>query len=260
VKQYKELDNKEPNGRIIDSAGIKESFAERRMSVPTACSECVSRQSCALSRSNWFQSIKTVSFYGRHVTLIRQGDPVKRVHVLRRGWLQIAHTIPNGKSIIDLWPPGNILGLSSIMLGDPAPYTATTLEDSEFEQADAAEFLKYLKKDAHVTFDLLRYISRKNRRLMEYFYDAAAKTPLEDRLLRALMEISATCSVQVEGGIRINLPLPMQILADRLGCSRQWISKLLGELEARGVLKRRNGWITLNHTNGNHQLLSGLSR
>jgi CRP/FNR family transcriptional regulator, cyclic AMP receptor protein len=248
MKQRWALDSDEPNSQIIGGAKVRGFVAERRKSVPPACSKCVSRQSCALSRSHWFQSIKTVSFYGRNVTFIRQGDPVKQIHVLRRGWLQISHVTPTGKSIVDLWSPGNILGITSIMMGDHSPYTATALENCEVEQVDIGKFLSHLKKDAHVAFDLLRYISRKNRRLLSHFYDAATKAPLEERLLSALEEISSTCSVQVDGGVRINLPLPMQILADRLGCSRQWISKLLSDLEARGVLKRRNGWITLNRT------------
>jgi CRP/FNR family transcriptional regulator, cyclic AMP receptor protein len=163
--------------------------------------------------------------------------------------MQITHAMPNGKSIVDLWPPGSIVGIAPAMLSNTYPYSAIALEDCEIEQADAVEFLKHLKKDAYVAFDLLRYISRQVTKLLGHFYVAVAKIPMEDRLLRVLHEISSTCGVRAEGGVRINLPLSVQVLADWIGCSRQWASRLLSDLEKRGALKRRNGWITLTQVN-----------
>jgi CRP/FNR family transcriptional regulator, cyclic AMP receptor protein len=253
VKQRQESDSEEQIGVNSRDAKTTQSLVERRRSMPSACSECVSKQACALSRSPWFQSIKTVSIYSRHVTLVRQGDKCKNIYVLRRGWLQITHVMPNGKSIVDLWCPGSIVGVAPAVIGETYLYSAMTLEDSEVELADASEFLKHLKKDSHITFDLLRYFSRQITQLLSHFYDAAAKIPMEDRLLRVLAEISSTCGVQAEGGVRINLPLPIQVLADWIGCSRQWASKLLSNLEARGDIKRRNGWITLTRASDSHR-------
>jgi CRP/FNR family transcriptional regulator, cyclic AMP receptor protein len=236
-----------------DGMGTKEGVIERRRSVPPSCSTCVSRQACALSRSLWFQSIKTVRYYSRHVTLIRQGDPGKHIHVLRRGWLQIAHIMPNGKSIVDLWGPGSIIGIAPAITNGAYPFSAIALEECEIEQADAAEFLKHLKKDANIAFDLLRHMSRLTTRLLDHLYVAAGKVRTEERLLRALIEISLTCGVRADGGVRLNLPLPVQVIADWIGCSRQWASKLLRDLEARGAMKRRNGWITLTGLDEKHQ-------
>ena len=200
--------------------------------------------------------IKTVRLYSRYITVVRQGDPGRHIHVLRRGWLQITHIMPNGKSIVDLWGPGSIVGIASAITNDATPYSAIALEDCEVEQADAGEFLKHLKKDAHIEFDLLRHISRQTIRLLGNFYDAAAKVPMEDRLHRVLVEISSTCGVPTEGGLRINLPLSIQVLADWIGCSRQWASKLMSNLEARGALKRNNGWITLTRVEDSHGVTS----
>jgi CRP-like cAMP-binding protein len=159
--------------------------------------------------------------------------------------MQIMHVMPNGKSIVDLCGPGWIVGISSAMACKPYIYTSVTLEDCEIEEVEVEKLLKHLKKDVFVTFDMLRYVSRQRIRLMDHFYEAAAKIPSEVRLRRVLAEISQTCGVRVEDGVRINLPLSIQVLADWIGCSRQWASRLMSDLNACGAIKRHNGWITI---------------
>jgi CRP-like cAMP-binding protein len=63
--------------------------------------------------------------------------------------------------------------------------------------------------------------------------------------MSALIELGNVYGVPAEAGLRIPVPLTVQMLADKVGCSRQWASKLLGELEAAGKLKRNRSWITL---------------
>jgi CRP-like cAMP-binding protein len=159
------------------------------------------------------------------------------------------HVLPSGKSIVDLCGPGWITGIAPVMTSEPYVYSAVTLEECEIEEAAGSEFLKHLKKDAFVASDMLRYVSRQRMRVMRHFYEAAAKVPTEERLRRVLAEIAQTCGVRVDEGLRINFPLPIQVVADWIGCSRQWASKLLSDLEFCGALKRNNGWITLPDAN-----------
>jgi len=63
--------------------------------------------------------------------------------------------------------------------------------------------------------------------------------------MSALVELGRIYGLPAEAGLRIPVPLTVQMLADKVGCSRQWASRLLGELEAAGKLRRNRGWITL---------------
>jgi len=73
----------------------------------------------------------------------------------------------------------------------------------------------------------------------------SARVPTGERLLSALAELARVYGLPAEAGLRIPVPLTVQMLADKVGCSRQWASKLLGELESAGKLKRNRSWITL---------------
>lgn len=218
---------------------------EKRKPLPATCAHSATRDTCALCRSHWFQSIKTLRHYSRNSTIVRQGEPVHNIYFLRHGLVQVSHLMPSGKAVSDLIGPGDIIGIAWAVSNEAYAYTAIALEECEVEQADAGTFLKRLRSSPGVAMDMLRYLSRQTQRLLSLFYEAASKVPTEARLLNMLQEISRTCGVPMDGAVRINLPLPIQVLADRIGCSRQWASRLLGELEERGVLKRKGSWISL---------------
>jgi CRP-like cAMP-binding protein len=153
--------------------------------------------------------------------------------------------MPNGKSISDLFGPGSVVGVAWSAIHSTSPYTTMALEECEVEQADAGRILEHLRHDPGTALDLLRYVSRQSSRLLGLFYKTAGKVPSDARLLETLREISAGCGAAVEAGMRITLPLPVQVLAELIGCSRQWASKLLGRLERQGTIKRKGSWITL---------------
>jgi CRP/FNR family transcriptional regulator, cyclic AMP receptor protein len=242
-----ELKASRGNSSAAASASGTEPFVgrERRRSLPEDCRGCESRGYCALSRAGWFRSIMRVKIHGRNTTLARQGQKPSEISVIRRGWVQITHIMPNGKALADLAGPGAVIGIAWAAAGLTFPYSAMALEECEVECADASLVLARLRRDAGVANDLLRYVSRQSARFLQIFYDVAAKVPSEQRLLNTLRETAKTCGIPTNKGVRIGLLLPVQFLADRVGCSRQWVSKMLASFEARGLLIRSNGWFTL---------------
>lgn len=224
--------------------GFRTEMAERRQSIQNYCLNCDPQIRCALSRAKWFKEIFNYRTVGRNATLFRQGEPAGKICVVRNGWLRAIHLMPNGKSVTDLLGPGSLLGVESAAASSNCPFTAVAIEECEIEEADSAEFLRRLKDDPFVAADVLRYVSRSMDRLRKLFYSTASKVPASERLIETLIEISQNCSTALDDdNVRINIPLSAQVLADRIGCTRQWVSKMLSEFEDRGSLRRSGTWI-----------------
>lgn len=221
---------------------------ERRKSISPGCLDCDPASRCCLSRCAWFQEMRTIRVLGRNSTLFTQGQPPTRVYALRRGWLKATHVLSNGKGISDLIGPGAVFGIQSAFAASPYHFTTVAIEECEVEEADAVEFLKKLHADPHLAFDVLREVSRSTQRLLDLFYGSAAKVSSYERLIGMFDRISAHCSTEIEGGVRINLPLSVQVMADHIGCSRQWVSKMLSDLQKEGRVKRRGIWLTYSPT------------
>lgn len=209
---------------------------------------CSLEETCGFYGHPELQSISERRFYGRHFTVTRQGDPAGRIFIVCSGWLQMTHMTPAGRAVSQLAGPDTILGLTGVMTGTEYIYSARTLEECELQQIEREAFLTFIQDNPKISVQLLKTISRQWQRLLHHFYDLSSKVPAEARLLRTLREISETCGNPMNGGVRIRVPLSVQALADTVGCSRQWVSKLLGELEEKGLIRHKSGWITVTHT------------
>ena len=217
-----------------------QSFVER-------CSTCTLDETCGFYGHPELQHISERRFYGRHFTVTRQGDPAAKVYIVCSGWLQLTHLTPTGRIVSQIAGPDTILGLTGVMTESEYMYSARTLEESELQQIEREAFLTFIQDNPKVSVQLLKTMSRQWQRLLQRFYELSSKVPAEARLLRTLREISETCGNPMNGGIRIRVPLSVQVLADTVGCSRQWVSKLLGNLEEKGLIRHKSGWITVNY-------------
>jgi CRP-like cAMP-binding protein len=159
--------------------------------------------------------------------------------------VQVSSVMPNGKSFVDLMGPGSIFGVPWILTGLPHGFALIAIAECEFDQVEAPRFLRYLADRAAAALELLRHLCRQEIQLVEHMLHLSAKVPTGERLMSALVELGRVYGVPAESGLRIPVPLTVQMLADKIGCSRQWASKTLGELEAAGKLKHKRGWITL---------------
>jgi CRP/FNR family transcriptional regulator, cyclic AMP receptor protein len=183
--------------------------------------------------------------YGRGFTVFKQGDRPEYVYLVRKGWIQVAHVTGSGRSVVDFLGPGTVLGIMEAVTDSRLPVSARTLEDCELELVRTEEFLDMLEKKPHLASGLLKTVSRYSQRILHYLYDVVGKVSSERRLLRALYEIALSCGATSGRGTQIRLPLTVQDIGDRIGCSRQWTSRLLGSLESRGILERRSGWLVI---------------
>ena len=226
------------SGRTTRVAGV----ADRRRAgtsskVPPGCPSFVADPS--------FRELATGYTYGRGATIARQGDEVRYAYVLRRGLVEVSSVLPNGKSFLDLMGPGSIFGVPWTLAGLPHGFALTAVAECDFDQVEAPRFVKYLEKHPAALLELLRCLCRQEIQLVEHMLRLSARVPTGERLLSALAELARVYGLPAEAGLRIPVPLTVQMLADKVGCSRQWASKLLGELEAAGKLKRNRSWITL---------------
>ena len=192
-----------------------------------------------------FREITSVRIYGRNAMVVRQGDPARYAYILRRGLAQVTSLMPNGRSFMDLMGPGSVFGVPWMLAGQPHGFGISALDECEFDQAEAPLFLMYLENNPAAVLELIRRLSRQEIQLVRHMLLLSVKVPSSERLLSALIELGRMCGAPVESGVRIQVPLTIQMLADKIGCSRQWASKLMGELEAAGKLMRKGSWITL---------------
>lgn len=209
------------------------------------CSKCRLGDECAFFSSPGFELIAEERYYSPGCTVFNQRQKAEYVYILREGWIELTHHAATARSMTDLAGPNTILGLVEAMTGTAFSVTAKTIGNSVLEAVEVPRFLDFLKQNPSTLFKLSTHLSMRFQRTMHSFYDMAGRISAQRRLMRVFHELAESCGTRGPKGVRIDLPLTIQTLADKLGCSRQYTSKLLGTLQKRGLIERINGWFVI---------------
>jgi CRP-like cAMP-binding protein len=184
--------------------------------------------------------------YPPGVTVLRQGTSAGGVYNVRSGALRLLHLAPSGRTVaVGLVANGGLVGLPEVITGSAYPFTAETVERSTLEYAPRREFVPFLLNHPQVAVEVLIWFGQEFQQLQWSLCEMATRPELRTRLLKQMRQLGETCGCSTADGIELDPLVTGQALADILGCSRQWVSKLLGDFEHQGLIKRRARRITV---------------
>lgn len=227
------------------------------------CECCNAHEACCFTSlteeaRREFRALAQARFYSAGTHIIRQGERAEGLYVLQSGLIRLLHLTEAGKQVgVRMVTPPEMIGLTEVITGDPYHVTAETVEECRLEFFPRKQFVPYLLKTPALAVELLIRMSQEFERLQEGMYESDGGSPLVVRLLHKLQELAEACGVSTSGGgLLLDAPLTVQDLAGTLGCSRQWASKLLSEIESRGLIERRGRRIVLTEAGlqANHPL------
>ena len=159
---------------------------------------------------------------------------------VRSGAVRLHHLTPCGKSGASrIVAASGVLGLTEVAAGSRFQFTAEALQNSTLEYAPSKQFESFLLDNAQVAVQLLVWVSREFEKQQSELYETATGGDLAPRLLGRLRQLGELCGSSTPEGVELSPIFTGQDLADSLGCSRQWVCKLLGDLEHQGLVKRR---------------------
>jgi CRP/FNR family transcriptional regulator len=215
------------------------------------CTACEASTTCSFTNltdeaREEFQELAQARFYSAGTMIIRQGERADGLYILQSGLIRLLHLTESGKPVgVRMLTPSEMIGLTEVITGDPYHVTAETVEECRLEFFPRKQFVPFLLRTPSLAVELLVRMSQDFERLQEGMYESDGGLPLVVRLLHKLQELADACGVSTDGGLLLDAPLTVQDLAGTLGCSRQWASKMLSEIEARGLIERRGRRIVL---------------
>jgi len=215
------------------------------------CGACEGRGRCAFldlpeAQRTELDAIRRPCYFAQGTVLLLQGERAEGVLLVRTGWVKLFHHFPDGDvASTALVGSGYLLGLPEVLSGNPRPLGAEAVSGCHFDFLPAESFLRFTNRHGDVAQRLLKAVCTELHQMTVDLAQAAGRQPSVGRLLAALQKLAADCGRPRDGGVRIGLAFTVRDLADQIGCSRQWTSKLLSDLEGEGMIQRRNGWITL---------------
>jgi CRP/FNR family cyclic AMP-dependent transcriptional regulator len=169
-------------------------------------------------------------------TLIREGDPSSHAYVLLEGWVRVSALKPDGGVVLlALRGPGDIIGELAAIHGWERTATVQALDAVHAVRLLNTQFLDRLRDNPDVSMAVIKTLSVRLREAEETRLDMASLS-VSGRLAAALARLAAEHGVPSPDGVRIDLPLTQDDLADRIGASRRAVARSLHVFRTRGVV------------------------
>jgi CRP/FNR family transcriptional activator FtrB len=178
--------------------------------------------------------------------ICRQGDPPDQLFVLISGQVALSNAAPNGSSaVVEVIPPGGHFVLPTVLARLPLLLNAHTVTTSRLIAIDAESLLSLLQTEASLATALLRAEAMDFRRLVRQVCDLKLRTTAQ-RLGCYLLALSKDHSANTAS---LRLPFDKRLLAARLGCRQENLSRAFAALRSMGV-----------ETHGSRVILHDISR
>ncbi len=160
--------------------------------------------------------------------MFRRGTPSTGFYVVRDGLMQLSVSNSEGAvKVLEILSPGNAFGQAVMFLRKPYPVDATALADTRLIFVPAEAVDRVLDEDPHMARIMLASVSK---RLQAKVADIAMLS-----LQSATQRIVAYFLGAVEAG-RLELPVRKQVLASRLGMTKETFSRAMRTLSDEGLI------------------------
>ena len=169
--------------------------------------------------------------YRKNTVIIERGDDANALYFIVAGQVKAYVADDNGKEIIlSEQGPGAVVGELALLAEVSRTASVMTLVDSEFLVLSKRSFQQCLVDHPNIASNLIRALARQVQSLTESVTDFAL-LDVYGRIAKILEE-----SAVEEDGQLITPKLTHQHIADRVGASREMVSKILKDLKLGGYL------------------------
>lgn len=183
--------------------------------------------------------------YAKNTVIIQEGDLGDSLYILQSGRAKVYLADASGKEItLNTLKPGDYFGEMSLIDHQPRSASIMTLEKSSVTIITSQEFEKTLMQNPAIALNLIKGLN-KTLRLLTDNVRGLALMDVYGRVARVLM----TCSkpkLHCDDTFVIDEPMTHQDMANRVGASREMISRILKDLSRGGYIYNKGKHIEIN--------------
>ena len=177
--------------------------------------------------------IARVSRHPSGTIMFFEGDAARGVYILYEGRANVITADSEGKTLIlKVASPGDVLGLNSVFAGTFHSATVETALPCRFAFIARKDFVKLIKEHSDACFLFAQCLGRDCH--SAYNVIRLMAKPVLRRLARFLF--SCCDNGRLEAGVvRTHFVLTHGAIAQRIGCSRETVSRTLSELKRKRI-------------------------
>jgi CRP/FNR family transcriptional regulator len=215
-----------------------------------SCTMCPRKASgffCDLAASplKSFEEVKYTSSYPTDALLFVEGQTPRGVYMLCKGRIKLTMTSPEGKSIIlHIAEAGELIGLNAALSGQPYELSAETLEPCQINFIKREAFLRLVHEHPQIAAHATEQLGRDYRAACFQIRSLGLSRTASEKIARFLLELAAHGQTTSQG-IRMNLALTHEEIAQIVGVSRETVTRTLSDLKSKAVITVKGPTVTI---------------
>jgi CRP/FNR family transcriptional regulator len=184
--------------------------------------------------------------YPRGAVVFREGNTAHGVYVLSSGRAKVSISSADGKKlIIRIAKGGDILGLYAGLTGRTFEATAEMVEGGRVDFISRQDLLNLIGRQSGSSLNLLEVFSRQFSDLVDHTRMLALSESTLEKLARLIMRWAQDFGERTSEGIRVQIMLTQEEIAQIIGASRETVTRLFSALKRDQVIRMKRDvmWI-----------------
>jgi CRP/FNR family cyclic AMP-dependent transcriptional regulator len=171
--------------------------------------------------------------YPRNVFVIQAGDETDSLYVILSGKVKVLIPDDQGREVIlSVMGPHDFFGEMGILDDQPRSASVSTLEPCEMLRLSKAGFINCLKENSEVAMLVIRNLVKRLREA-DRKIESLALIDVSGRVVRLLVDMAQ----EVDGRLVVPRTPPKQEIARMIGASREMVSRVIKELQSKGLIR-----------------------
>jgi CRP/FNR family cyclic AMP-dependent transcriptional regulator len=203
-----------------------------------------------------FEEAKYTSSYPAGAMLFVEGQVPRGGYLLCKGRVKLTMTSPDGKAIIlHIVEAGELIGLNSALSGLPYEISAETLEPCQVNFIKREALLRLVHDHPEIAEHVTRQVSRDYQSACFQIRSLGLSRSASEKIVRFLLS-AATKGKESSQGLRINLALTHEEIAQIVGVSRETVTRTLSDLKAKALISVKGPMVILRNRPGLEAMLA----
>ena len=207
------------------------------------CMSCPLRKDgfyCQLSSEvlRSFSVFSHLTTYPGGAILFVEGQMPRGAFVLCSGKVKLSTTSREGKVLVlKIVEPGEVMGLSAVIAGEAYEITAETLGPCLVNFVERDGLLRLMERSGELGLRSAQAVSREFQYAYREILELVLAKSSSGKLARLLLSWVTVRDNDVLRELRIHAPVTHEEMAQRIGASRETVTRLLSELKKKDLIK-----------------------
>jgi CRP/FNR family cyclic AMP-dependent transcriptional regulator len=206
------------------------------------CTDCTVRKErpfCNMSDDSLaaLEKVKFTSVYPKGSVLFVEGQEPRGVFILCSGKAKLTTSSSEGKTlIVKIAEPGDVLGASASILGQPYEVSAETLEPAQINFIRREDFSRLLNEHAEACLHTAQELSEKYQAAQREIRSLGLAQTTSEKLARLILDWCTSSGQPSPKGLRLQVLLTHEQIGQMIGTTRETVTRQMSGLKRKKIL------------------------